>query len=281
MTNVTRRFLFPGGLLAAGSLIALVHAGVATAESATSLGPLGFLVVLSALELGLGRWTPALKRLPRDLTLFVVSGALDAGARALAATLAVLVGEGGFGPAAGAPVWLSIPIALAVADLVAYGVHRSFHAHPTLWRMHVLHHAPTELYALMSSVNAPLMVLCVRALPLIALVACGFPPIVLVAYALLDAWIGLCSHTGVDTWNPWLRKLFVTPEVHRVHHSADPSHSGNHALAFTLWDRVFGTFHAAGATSPAPGLHEPDVFPTEWSRQLLLRKRACKSASQW
>lgn len=155
-----------------------------------------------------------------------------------------------------------------MADGVAYGVHRAFHAHPALWRVHALHHLPDELYTLMSAVNGPAMVILIRALPLGALTVAGFDPLVIFGYAMLDLWFGLVSHTGVDTHNPWLSRVWVTPEVHRLHHSARPEDAGNHGLLFTLWDRVFGTFVAPRPGEVRVGL--VDAAGTSWVRALLL-----------
>jgi len=42
----------------------------------------------------------------------------------------------------------------------------------------------------------------------------------------------------------WLRRVMVTPDMHRVHHSAF-DHETNSNFGFNLpwWDRLFGTYH--------------------------------------
>lgn len=266
------RLLVPAGLLTAVASVVFTPSTSEARELVVAVVPLAFLVTLSGLELWVGRWHPRLRTLPRDSVCLAIGGVLDAAARLLAASLALWIGGPGFGPAAWLPIWIAVPLGLLAADFGAYVVHRAFHARPLLWRIHALHHHPDELYALMSSVNGPLMIFIVRAVPVALLTLLGFPSEVAFAYALIDAWIGLVQHTGVDTRNPWLAKLLMTPEVHRLHHSANPADLGNYALMFSVWDRVFGTYVAPREQPPTPGLVEPDALPKTWLGLLLLRK---------
>ncbi|MDC0675782.1 sterol desaturase family protein [Nannocystis radixulma] len=269
---VCRRWLLPLALLLTATLTIGTVVGdwsraVVLGETAT-----WFLLGLTALELCAGRWRPRLRELPRDLLFFVVGGLLDTGGTFLAAQLALLLGGEGFGPLGALPFALAAPLGFVVADGVAYAIHRASHEHPLLWRMHALHHYPRELYVLMSPVNAPVLVFFFRALPVLALVAAGFTADVIFAYAMFDTALGLSSHVGVDTYNPWLSRVFNTPEVHRLHHSADPAHFGNHSLLLTLWDRLCGTYVAPGEAVPTPGLAEPATMPRTWLGLLLLRR---------
>jgi sterol desaturase/sphingolipid hydroxylase (fatty acid hydroxylase superfamily) len=50
----------------------------------------------------------------------------------------------------------------------------------------------------------------------------------------------------------WLRWLVVTPDMHRVHHSAAPAETNtNFGFSVSIWDRLCGTYRA----QPAAG-HE-------------------------
>lgn len=272
LARALRPALVPVGLATAIGVV--VHALVSGASLSAVLAtaPPVFLVTLTLLELFAGRWRPTLGRLPRDVLFLFLGGALDVAVRTLAGQVAIGVGGEGFGPMAALPLFVSIPLGLVLTDGLAYGVHRGFHAHPLLWRMHALHHHPNELYALMAVVDAPLTVFFVRGLPVVALVALGFPGEVSFAHAILGGSMGLLQHTGIDTRNRWLSSLFITPEVHRLHHSAELAEAGNHALLLTLWDRVFGTHvpPRSDESVPSPGLAEPHALPRTWARLLLL-----------
>lgn len=271
LTRAARRALVPIVLTATLAAIVYTIATGGAYEPVLGGSAMGLLFGLTALELAIGRWRPRLRLLPRDALFFGLGGLLDALGGMLAAQLALLLGAEGFGPIGALPLVLSGPLALVVADGVSYAIHRASHERPLLWRMHALHHYPRELYTMMSTVNAPALVLLFRALPVLALVACGFPPAAIFVYGMVDSAFGLSSHTGVDTHNPWLSRHFNTPEVHRIHHSADPSHAGNHSLLLTLWDRVFGTYVAPRpGVVPAPGLHAPETMPRSWPGLLLM-----------
>lgn len=272
--RVLERALAPAGLAVtiAITLYTLLTRAPHEAVFRTT-GP-ALLVALTALELWVGRWRPGARSLPRDVLFLILSGALDAVGRMAAALVAMHIGGRGFGDFGRVPLWLSIPLGLLVADGVAYAIHRAFHAQPLLWRIHALHHFPRELYALMSTVNGPPMVLLVRGLPLVALVALGFPAEVVFVYGMLDTWVGLLSHTGVDTHNPWIAAVLVSPETHRLHHGSRLGDAGNYALLLTFWDRLLGTWVPPrnDGRAPSVGLVEPDTLPSTWTGVLLLQR---------
>jgi sterol desaturase/sphingolipid hydroxylase (fatty acid hydroxylase superfamily) len=104
------------------------------------------------------------------------------------------------------------------------------------------------------------------------LVLLGFSSDAVFAFTLFELWLGLGSHVGVDTHNPWLDRVLVTPRTHRVHHSRKLSEAGNYGLLLTVWDRVFGTYVPPTVDAPALGLSEPAEFPSTWWGILLLRR---------
>lgn len=57
-----------------------------------------------------------------------------------------------------------------------------------------------------------------------------------------------------------LRRFLVTPDVHRIHHSANIGDQGtNYGIIFTIWDQLLGTFRrrpAAGTENMRFGLSE-------------------------
>jgi sterol desaturase/sphingolipid hydroxylase (fatty acid hydroxylase superfamily) len=81
-------------------------------------------------------------------------------------------------------------------------------------------------------------------LPLVLVM--GPRPWVLVAYELLDVFVTVVSHANVSlpsSIERRLRYLLVTPDLHRIHHSARPEETdSNFSAVFPVWDIVFGTF---------------------------------------
>lgn len=263
-----RTLLVPVGLFAVGALVAATILLDGPRALVLQLSPLVMLSTLTAVELFAGRWRPSWRNAGRDLFFFVLSAMVGAAAPAL--VLLFMPAAGGM--LGGLPLLVAIPLAIVACDFVGYWVHRAFHTVPLLWRMHANHHATRELYVLVSTIDGPLMVFCIRALRAATAAALGFSADAVFALAVFDAWQGISSHVGVDTDNRWLARVLTTPQTHRVHHSSDPSHAGNYGLLLTLWDRVFGTWVAPAAEMPPLGLTAPSEFPASWWGILLLRK---------
>jgi sterol desaturase/sphingolipid hydroxylase (fatty acid hydroxylase superfamily) len=61
-----------------------------------------------------------------------------------------------------------------------------------------------------------------------------------VAYS-LGLFIQFWEHTNVRVNIGWLKHIFITPQYHRVHHSATMHRGMNLGTTFSIWDRMFGT----------------------------------------
>jgi sterol desaturase/sphingolipid hydroxylase (fatty acid hydroxylase superfamily) len=181
--------------------------------------------------------------------------------------------------------WLHLPFAvvatltLLVRGFISFFTHYLNHTVPLLWRIHRIHHLDTELDVSTTVRFHPLefVIGLVPGVPLV--IAFGLAPSVLMVYELLDVIVTLWSHSnlrlppGVDRA---LRYVIVTPDLHRVHHSAwRPETNSNFGAVFPVWDVVFGTFRAAprdGHEEMRLGLDE--VRGTDAHRPLWLLGRA-------
>lgn len=65
-------------------------------------------------------------------------------------------------------------------------------------------------------------------------------------FAFMAAWeIAVPRRAPKDKAARW---MILTPDMHRVHHSADEGESSrNFSSIFSWWDRIFGTYRAAPA----------------------------------
>jgi sterol desaturase/sphingolipid hydroxylase (fatty acid hydroxylase superfamily) len=65
-------------------------------------------------------------------------------------------------------------------------------------------------------------------------------------YELLSATNGLLEHANIAVparADGLMRRLFVTPNMHKWHHSRDAQETDtNYGNIFSVWDRLFGTF---------------------------------------
>ena len=210
-----------------------------------------------------------------DLTHFFVSHLLVQVTVLLTmAPAALLLGsiEGGGiqGFVAGLPVAVQFVLALVLADLFAYASHRLFHAVPFLWRFHAIHHSAEYLDWLASSRLHLVDILVTRAVAFLPLYALGFSPAALYPYLVFASIQGIAVHANLRWRFGPLRHVFVTPQFHHWHHTAEPDAvDRNFAAHLSLIDRLFGTWHLPGDRWPARYGIEGHPVPDGWLRQLV------------
>jgi sterol desaturase/sphingolipid hydroxylase (fatty acid hydroxylase superfamily) len=196
-------------------------------------------------------------RAPRWLSNLGLVGIDTLAARLLvpagAVGAAVVAGERGWGllNVLEALAWVAVPLAVIALDLAIYLQHVMFHAVPLLWRLHMVHHADLDFDTTTGVRFHPVEILLSLGIKVAAVVLLGAPAVgVLVFEVLLNA-TSLFNHgnvrlpPGIDRV---LRLVVVTPEMHRVHHSAVPRET-NSNFGFNLpwWDYLFGTYRAQPA----------------------------------
>ncbi|MEZ4316463.1 MAG: creatininase family protein [Myxococcota bacterium] len=179
-------------------------------------------------------------------------GAADQVLRMLRST-----GIDGLGLTMGLPTRIAVTVVfVVVTDLAVWLAHYAQHRIPVLWAFHKVHHAAEHL--------TPLTVF--RQHPVDLLLA-GVLGSVLggAAYGAFE-WVSPDPPTGIDLFglnvvlvafyaggyhlrhsHVWLSfgpldRVFVSPAMHQIHHSAAPEHHGrNLGLTFSVWDQLFGT----------------------------------------
>ncbi|MCB9763976.1 MAG: sterol desaturase family protein [Alphaproteobacteria bacterium] len=145
------------------------------------------------------------------------------------------------------PVFLQLPLALLVADLGFYLVHRMCHENDFFWRFHAVHHSAEHLHGFSAARNHPLNALFIYMAQIVPLVLLGTPDDVMALVTVVIAVNGWLQHADVD-WEPgWLDRWLATGPVHRLHHSASPHDERcNYSSNLVFWDRVMGTLRRPG-----------------------------------
>jgi sterol desaturase/sphingolipid hydroxylase (fatty acid hydroxylase superfamily) len=163
---------------------------------------------------------------------------------------ALVAEERGLGllPLAGPPRWLAVVLAVVALDLVIYLQHVLFHALPLLWRLHRVHHADLDIDATTGVRFHPLEILASLGIKVSAVILLGAPALAVLLFEVLLNATSLFNHGNVrlPAWlDRILRLVVVTPEMHRVHHSAAPDET-NSNFGFNLpwWDYLLGTYRA-------------------------------------
>jgi len=146
------------------------------------------------------------------------------------------------------PYWLEVALAVVMLDFVIYLQHVMFHAIPSLWRLHMMHHADMDFDVTTGTRFHPVEIFISMMIKVTAIAVLGAPALAVILFEILLNGAAMFNHgnfflpLGTDRL---LRLLVVTPDMHRVHHSVFPSET-NSNFGFNLpwWDRLMGTYRA-------------------------------------
>jgi sterol desaturase/sphingolipid hydroxylase (fatty acid hydroxylase superfamily) len=145
--------------------------------------------------------------------------------------------------------------AVVVNDFFGYWRHRLQHT-PGFWPVHAVHHGDTHLTWFSLERMHPVDRL-LNAMDWVVLIALGFPVWAVAANTLARHWYAYLIHADV----PWTLGpaswVLYSPAMHRWHHARDVEGSGaNFATMFSVWDRLFGTYHQPGPCGVPLGVQE-------------------------
>ncbi len=200
------------------------------------------------------------------IPLLAVGAALDAGAR----------GWGLFNALAW-PVWLEAALAVVILDLAIWGQHVISHKVPLLWRLHRVHHADTEMDVTTAIRFHPLEIFLSMAFKIGLVYLLGPAVFAVILFEILLNAAALFTHANIalpGRADAVLRLVFVTPDMHRVHHSVHrDEHDSNFGFCLSVWDRLLGTYRAqprAGHAEMDLGLRWRGARPARLGWSLLL-----------
>ena len=137
-------------------------------------------------------------------------------------------------------------IAFVILDLVIYAQHRLMHRVPLLWRLHRMHHTDLALDVSSGVRFHPVEILLSMGLKIGTVLLLGATPTVVLVFELVLSSFALFTHANIYlpvSLDRWLRRLFVTPDMHRIHHSIlRAEHNTNFGFHVSWWDRLFGSY---------------------------------------
>jgi len=146
---------------------------------------------------------------------------------------------------------ISIVAAVVALDLAIYLQHVLFHAAPTLWRLHMVHHADVDIDVTTGARFHPIEIVLSMGIKLAVIAALGPPVLAVLAFEVMLNATAMFNHSNV--WMPgrldrMLRWIVVTPDMHRVHHSVEAIEcNSNFGFSLPWWDRLLGTYRAQPA----------------------------------
>ena len=96
------------------------------------------------------------------------------------------------------------------------------------------------------------------------IVLLGPPVVAVLVFEIVLNGTAMFNHSNVRlplAFDRALRRLVVTPDMHRVHHSTIRRETdSNYGFNFPFWDRLFGTYN----DQPAKGHDAMDIGLAEW-----------------
>lgn len=165
------------------------------------------------------------------------------------------------------PASFRILLGVIILDLAIYFQHVLFHAVPVFWRLHRVHHADLDFDVTTGSRFHPFEIFLSMAIKCAVILAFGPPALAVLIFEVVLNAAAMFNHANVRiplAIERVVRWFIVTPDMHRVHHSIQPSETNsNFGFNLSVWDRLFGTYRAApalghaGMTIGLEGLRNP------------------------
>lgn len=177
------------------------------------------------------------------------------------------------------PLLVQVLMAMLVADLTQYALHRTYHRSKLLWEFHKIHHSIKTLDWLSGSRLHLLEIIISRSVIYIVVSYLGVSPLAFTIYLFIAAFQTIWIHSNIKIRLGWLEYLIVTPRFHHWHHNDRlPTYDKNFCIHFPVIDLIFGTFHLPKRVWP--GEYGVEDYPADLLRQfvqpfrdILLRRR--------
>ncbi len=151
------------------------------------------------------------------------------------------------------PALVTILVILCM-DFAIYWQHRASHRFGWFWALHKLHHADADFDITTGLRFHPGEALLSMLYKGAVGALLGAPPEAMLAFELYITIGSMIEHGNIalpPRIESIIRRVWVTPAMHTVHHSAHgDDHNHNYSFALSLWDRLFGTYRArSGGTT--------------------------------
>ena len=145
-----------------------------------------------------------------------------------------------------APLWLAVFVSFWVLDFSAWLHHWLRHRVPILWLLHRTHHNDHDYDFSTGLRFHPGDALFTGSFQILTIALLGAPVEAVVLVEIVQIAFVFFTHgnvivpLGIDRV---VRSVIVTPDVHRIHHSAvEAEGDANFGGVVTWWDHLFGTY---------------------------------------
>ncbi len=146
------------------------------------------------------------------------------------------------------PIWVHILVSAVLLDMAVYWQHVASHKIPMIWRFHKMHHADRDIDATTGIRFHPVEIVLSMLYKMVIVLILGPHIIGVFLFEIILNGSAMFNHANVrlPLWlDKTIRILFVTPDMHRVHHSVIAAETNsNYGFNLSIWDRIFGSYIA-------------------------------------
>lgn len=180
------------------------------------------------------------------------------------------------------PGWIEVIVSVLILDFAIWTQHLITHKVPVLWRLHRVHHADRDMDVTTAIRFHPVEIALSMLLKIGLIYLLGPSALAVLIFEILLNGTALFNHSNLKlplAVDAVLRRVLVTPDMHRVHHSVlRDEHDSNYGFALSIWDRMLGTYVAQpkrGHGAMTVGLKWQDDRPARlgWSLWLPFRNK--------
>ncbi len=144
------------------------------------------------------------------------------------------------------PSLVSGATSIVVLDLAIYAQHVAFHKVSIFWRLHRMHHTDLDIDVTTGARFHPVEIILSMVIKIGTVFALGAPAWAVVVFEILLNATSMFNHSNIYLSLPadrWIRRIIVTPDMHRVHHSVLIRETdSNYGFNLSWWDRIFRTY---------------------------------------
>lgn len=158
-------------------------------------------------------------------------------------------------------------VCFIILDFAVWLEHFASHKWQWLWRIHRVHHSDTGFDVTTALRFHPFEIIISMIWKGAVVALLGAPVVAVLIFEIVLNGSAMFSHANIKLPLPLdvlLRKLIVTPDMHRVHHSQNSAETNsNYGFNFSMWDRLFKTY----CQQPGTGMDDLEIGLKEYNGQ--------------
>ena len=147
------------------------------------------------------------------------------------------------------PAPLTFILTLLFFDLLIYWQHRLFHKLQFLWKIHRMHHTDRDLDASSALRFHPFEFIISLVIKTGAEWITGASALSVIVFEIVLNGAAMFNHANINLplkADRIIRKIFVTPDMHRIHHSVYRKETdSNYGFCLSWWDYIFRSYTAS------------------------------------